>query len=401
MSEPIIPREEHAARRKRLRTAIPRSVGLVFAGESSAAHDAPFRPHPHFEYLTGLVDEPGAVLLLDPANPVEARQEILFLRPRDPELERWDGERLPLGKAIRDRVGMKTVLRTTGLPRVLTDSARRAGSVACLHPLANHEQPVSPDLAIFRRLAERIPGLSVTDQSDAIPAMRSIKSRHEVAMIERAVEITRIGFAATIAALRPGMTEFDVQETLEHAYRTNGSRRPAFGTIAGSGRNSTVLHYRANDAPLEDGDLICIDSGAAFGGYGADVTRTVPVGGRFTPRQREIYDVVHAALGAATRAVKPGVRIAELDTLARAVVTKAGLGDAFIHGIGHHLGLETHDAAPDAPLKAGAVITIEPGVYIPDEKIGVRIEDDVLVTRDGHRVLTAKIPRRAADVERK
>jgi Xaa-Pro aminopeptidase len=109
---------------------------------------------------------------------------------------------------------------------------------------------------------------------------------------------------------------------------------------------------------------------------------------------------VHAALGAATKAVKPGVRIAELDAIARAVITKAGFGDAFIHGIGHHLGLETHDAAPDAPLKAGAVITIEPGVYIPDEKIGVRIEDDVLVTREGHRVLTAKIPRRAADMER-
>ena len=167
----------------------------------------------------------------------------------------------------------------------------------------------------------------------------------------------------------------------------------------GSGRNSTVLHYRANDQMLAEGDLVCVDSGACFGGYGADVTRTVPVSGEFSQRQREVYEVVLKAHAAAIRAVRPGATFARIDAAARRVITGRGHGDHFIHSIGHHLGLRTHDAAPDEPLRAGAVVTIEPGIYIPEEALGVRIEDDVLVTAEGARVLSEAIPRSVAAIE--
>ncbi|MHC5112845.1 MAG: aminopeptidase P N-terminal domain-containing protein [Planctomycetota bacterium] len=401
MADPTITHAEFAARRKKLGTALKKSIGVVFAGDHQDELHSDYRPHPHFEYLTGVVDEPGAVLVLDPGSPVEARREMLFLRPLNPEVEKWDGYRLEVSKALRDATGFKAVFRTTHLPRFLGEAAQRARSLACLHPLAYHDQPVSPDLALFRKLGERIPGMEIVEHTDAVAKLRSVKSSREVAMIQRAVDITGAGFDAVFGAVAPGMNEFDVQEVLEHAYRTNGSRGPAFGTIVGSGINSTVLHYRANDRVIEDGDLICIDSGAAFGGYGGDITRTVPANGKFTKRQKEIYTIVLQALEAATRAVKPGTTMAAVDRVARAIITKAGYGDYYIHGIGHHLGLETHDVTPSGTLKPGSVVTVEPGIYLPDEALGVRIEDDVVVTKNGCRNLSTKIPKSIAAIERR
>ncbi|MCP3904600.1 MAG: aminopeptidase P family protein [Planctomycetes bacterium] len=401
MSDPRIAHSEFASRRAKLGTALKKSIGVLFAGEHDPESLADYRPHPHFEYLTGVVDEPGAVLVLDPGAPVEARREMLFLRPLNPEVEKWDGYRLEVSKALRDATGFKAVFRTTHLPRFLGEAARRARSLACLHPLATHDQPVSPDLALFHKLAERIPGTEIVERTDAVARLRSIKSAREVAMIQRAVDITAAGFNAAFAAVRPGMSEFDVQEAVEHAYRTNGSRGPAFGTIVGSGINSTVLHYRANDRVIADGDLICIDSGAGFGGYGGDITRTIPANGTFTKRQKEIYSIVLRALEAATEAVKPGATITSIDRVARAIITKAGYGDFYIHGIGHHLGLETHDVTPAGSLRPGAVVTVEPGIYLPDEALGVRIEDDVVVTKSGYRNLSAKIPKSITAIERR
>jgi len=400
MADPTIPLSDHAARRRRLRTALKKSVAIVFAGEHDAHLPTYYRPHPHFEYLTGLVNEPGAILVLDPGAPTEARRDLLFLRPLNPELEKWDGYRTEVSQALRDETGFKAVFRTTHFPRFLNDAVRRTPSLACVHALAAYDQPVSPDLEIFRKLQERIPGVEIRDATDEMARLRSVKSPAEVAMIQRAADITAAGFAAVMRSTRPGQSEFDLQETLEHAYRTNGSRGPAFGTIAGSGLNSTVLHYKDNDAVVKDGDLICLDSGAAFGGYGADVTRTIPANGRFTDRQAEIYSIVLRAMNAAIKAVKPGVPIAKIDQVARAIIIKAGYGDSFIHGIGHHLGLETHDVSPEGDLKEGAVITIEPGIYLPDEALGVRIEDDVVVTRTGCRNLTAKIPKSVQAIEK-
>ena len=309
---------------------------------------------------------------------------------------------MEIAGALRSKTGFKSVFRLDKLPMFLTESARRTKSLACLHPLAQYTQPVSPDLAIFKQIAERIPGVTIDDRSDEIASMRSAKSKNEVAMLQRAIDITARGFEKMMRSIKPGMSEFDVQAIIEHEYRVKGSQRTSFPTIAGAGINSTVLHYRANDQELRDGDVICVDSGAKWAGYSADITRTVPVNGKFTKRQREVYEVVLAAQAAAIKAIKPGARISQIDAAARKVINQAKLGDYFIHGIGHHLGLDTHDSTPagDRPLRPGAVITIEPGVYIPAEKIGIRIEDDVLVTRSGNQVLSKAIPKTVREIEK-
>ena len=397
---PTITHEEFRARRERLLQELGCAVAIVPAGEADPSLHHPWKPHAHFEYLTGIVDEPGAMLLLDPSNPVAAKRAVLLLRPLNPEVEKWDGFREELGAALRARTGLDTVMRTGMLGRLLLEGTRRSRTLACLMPLAQWNSPVSADLAILRAQAERVPGTQVQDRSDLLLRMRAAKSAAEIACIREAGRITATGFAAAMRSMRAGMNEFDLQECVEHAYRTNGARELAFRTIAGGGFNATVLHYHANDRPLVDGELVVLDSGAKHAGYSADVTRTLPVSGRFTARQRELYDTVLRAQSAAIAAVRPGATLAQVDAAGRKVIADAGLGDAFIHGMGHHLGLETHDASPDAPLEVGAVITIEPGVYLPKESIGIRIEDDVAVTEGGHEVLTPSIPRTADEVER-
>ena len=397
---PEIGAKEFRQRRERLLKALDGSIGLVFAGDADPNLHAPYAPHAHFRWLTGLVDEPGALLLLDARNPNPAWRVRLFLKPLNPEREKWDGFRHPIGAELKARTGVDTIHRTDMMPAQLLASARRARSLSLLMPLAPHTAPVSPDLEVFRRVCERVPGCAVVDRSQLLAQMRARKSDAEVACIEHAGRITGLGFHVAMATLRPGMNEFDLQRNVEESYREGGARDLAFRTIAGGGFNATVLHYHGNDQPLQAGDLVCLDSGAKWCGYSADVTRTLPVSGRFSARQRELYELVLRAQEAAIRACRPGRRLHEIDEAGRALIRKAGYADAFPHGMGHHLGLETHDATPDEPLAEGAVVTIEPGVYLPDERIGIRIEDDVLVTRRGPRVLTAHIPKTVADIER-
>mgnify|MGYP001036302878 FL=1 len=196
------------------------------------------------------------------------------------------------------------------------------------------------------------------------------------------------------------MAEYQVQAIAEYRFTTEGARRPGFPSIAGAGPNSCILHYDSNDGVLKDGDLFLLDVGAEFRRYSADVTRTFPVGGRFTAEQRKIYDVVLKAQKAAIAVIRPGVPFEEIDRTARKVITEAGYGSHFLHGTSHFIGLDVHEGgeAP-GPLEAGMVLTVEPGIYIPEKGIGVRIEDDVLVTSKGALVLSDCAPREADAVE--
>ncbi|MEC7353456.1 MAG: Xaa-Pro peptidase family protein [Planctomycetota bacterium] len=392
---------EFERRRRNLLKGLRGSVGLVFAGTGGGELRGGWRPDPGFEYLTGITDEPGAAILFDPSNRIESKQVTLFLRPLDPEVEKWDGARAPIDSELVKRYGIRSIVRTGRLPAMLATAVRRDKRMACLHQFATHDQPVSPDLEVFRKVAERVPGSTIEDRTELLARLRAVKSPAEQACIREAGRITALGFDEVLATMRPGMNEFEVQETLEHAYRSNGSRGPAYNTIAGSGFNGTVLHYGANDQPMQDGDLVVIDSGADYMGYAADVTRTFPVGGRFSKRQRELYSIVLKALDAAIARVRAGCTFQQIDKAARDIIVRAGHGDHFFHGIGHHLGLEVHDITPDQPLKQGAVITVEPGIYIAEERLGIRIEDDVVVTRDGCINLTRSIPRSIAAIERR
>ncbi len=395
-----IPSSEFKARRSKMLKALKGAVAVLFSGSHDDPLEKVFYPDPNFYYLTGLENEPESVLVLDPSNPVESRQSILFLRPLNPEVEKWDGYRLEISKPLRETTGFQSLMRTNMLGKTLNAAIRRTKRVACLEPFAAFDEPVSKDLALFKKVVDRIPGVAVEDRTDLLAQHRGVKSKNEIAMLQRAVDITATGFDAIFETVRPGMNEYEIQATLEHAYHSNGARQIAFPTIAGSGLNSTVLHYGANNQVVQKGDLICIDSGAKYRGYSGDITRTVPATGKFSKRQKEVYEVVLKAQQAAIKAVKPGVHVHQIDQAARKVIAKAGYGEYFIHGIGHHLGLETHDITPDGPLKVGSVITIEPGIYIAKEKIGIRIEDDIVVTPGGFRNLSAQIPKKVSEIEK-
>ncbi|HEY3323441.1 MAG TPA: Xaa-Pro peptidase family protein [Planctomycetota bacterium] len=390
---------EYQQRRAAVLKGLKDSAAVVFSGEGSAPLVGKWRPDSNFFYLTGLENEGGAAVLFDPSAESPKRRCVLFLRPVNPERDRWDGYREQIGLALKARTGFEAIARSDGLAGALTGAARRCKTLSCLHPFAVYPGNISPDMDVFRKISERVPGVTIEDRVNLLPSLRAVKSPAELSLIRKAISITAAGYAAAVKVIRPGASEEDVAQALEITYRRQGARALAFNTIAGAGLNSTVLHYMDNTSALQKSDMLVVDSGAEYGHYAADVTRTFPVGGRFTPEQREVYEVVLQAQAAAIKAARVGVKMTVVDEAARKVIDKAGYADAFCHGIGHQLGIQVHDATPDGPLKAGMVVTIEPGVYLPDRKIGVRIEDDVLITRRGAEVLTAAIPKTVADVE--
>jgi Xaa-Pro aminopeptidase len=395
-----IPLSEYQSRRQRLFKSLNGAAAIVFAGDGAPPLLGKWRPDQSFQYLTGLETESGAAVLFDPANENPKRRIVLFLRPLNPEVDRWDGYRDTISQSLKDATGFETVMRSNTLPGTLTAAARRAKRVACLHPFSVYPNPVSPDLAAFKQIADRIPGLVIEDQTQLLPRMRAVKSKAEVALMQRAADATAAGYDAILKLIKPGLTEADLDQSLAQTYRSHGASGVAYNSIVGSGLNATVLHYMDNRQPLVAGDLIVIDSAARLGGYAADVTRTYPVNGKFTPDQRHVYETVLRAEEAAIKALRPGVTHTEVDAAARQVIEKAGFGDAFIHNIGHQLGLEVHDITPDGPLVEGMVMTIEPGIYLPDQKLGVRIEDDLLITKNGSKSLTNQIPKTIKDIER-
>lgn len=391
---------EYAQRRERVLAGLKGAVGLVLAGDGAPPLMGRWQADVHFQYLTGIDGEAGAALLLDPEAEDPKRSAILFLRPLNPEMEVWDGYRDPIGAALKERTGFKTVMRTGALARTLTDLARRRGRLACLHPFSIYDAPVSADLAVFRKVSDRVLGVKIEDATNLLPSLRAIKSAAELRLMRSAIEATALGFEAALKMLRPGVSERAVQDAIEGGFRRGDAEGPAYNSIVGSGVNGTVLHYMENTGKCADGDLLVIDAGARYSGYAADITRTYPVSGKFSKDQAHVYQTVLEAQQAAIRAVRPGARMHQVDAAARKVIDRAGFGDTYVHGIGHQLGMEVHDVTPDGVLKPGMVITIEPGVYLKDRGYGVRIEDDVLVTPGGGRSLSPMIAKSIPEIER-
>jgi len=392
--------DEYRQRRERVLEALDGAAAVVFAGTETSSGTLPgrWKTDRHFYYLTGLDFESGAAVVFDPAAENPDRRITLFLRPRDPETERWDGVREPLDSALKAKTGFTSILRTPYLPGRLTDAARRGRRLACLHPFTAYNAEVSPDFSVFKKICEHVPGVAIEDRTQTLPSMRAVKSPGELALMRRAAAITEAGFAAALRFIRPGVNEGDIAEVLTSTFRQHGGE-PAFEPIVGSGANGTVLHYIDNDQIVSEGDLIVIDYAAAYRGYASDVTRTLPAAGVFTPEQREVYDIVLEANLSAIAAARPGATATDLQRAAHDVIEKAGYGDYFIHGVGHQLGIEVHDVTPDGPLVAGMVTTIEPGIYLPERGLGIRIEDDILITESGSLNLTESIPKTVADIE--
>jgi Xaa-Pro aminopeptidase len=425
---------EFEARRTRLLEAIGDGVA-VFAAAPLAVrnHDVehPYRQDSDFHYLTGL-DEPQSVLVLSNQHP--EHRVVLFVRPRKREREIWDGPRAGVEGAVAD-FGADVAFPIDELAKRLPDYL---GNVERLHyRVAQDDQAdarLFDCLNVLRRGGRRgvMAPVAIIDSSVHLHEMRIRKSGGELSTMRQAAEITKEAHVRAMQVARPGMHEYEIDAELLHIFRKHGSQRPAYESIVGSGPNATILHYRAGDRVLEDGELLLIDAGCEFDYYASDVTRTFPVSGNFSAEQRAVYEVVLRAQKAAIDAVKPGVTLDALHDGAVRSITEGlvdiGLltGDVdslieekkyepfYMHRTSHWLGMDVHDVGRyyvdgvNRPLEPGFVLTVEPGIYIAtdaegvDERwrgIGVRVEDDVAVTTHGHEVLTDGIPKEIADVE--
>ncbi len=409
------PNEEYQARRAKLRASVDGPVVIfAYTGHEDASEVAVFFQEPYFYYLTGH-DEPGAALLLIPEphgdKPSEGPREILYLPRRDLKQEQWEGPKIgPDTPGVAAMTGFQAVAPFASLRADLTRLAETYPKFYTLLPPEQEEG--YPHLTNWSRwLHGALPKSELLDVTPVLGAMRQVKSAGELALLRKAVDLSVDAHLDAMKHVRPGLFEYQVAARMKEIHEMGGCAREAYAPIVGTGFNSTILHYSGLNDEIKDGDVVLIDVGGEYGGYAADITRTLPANGKFTPRQREIYDIVLGAQNAALAAVKPGAALfggsGSLQQIAADYINTHGhdkqgrpLGSYFIHGLGHHVGLDVHDPGDRArPLEPGMVITLEPGIYIPEENLGVRIEDEVLITKDGYQLLTARLPRSADEIE--
>jgi Xaa-Pro aminopeptidase len=420
--------EEFRQRRATLMTKMePNSIAIFKAKDPvNRSNDVNYlyRQESNFLYLTGC-NEPRTYLLLCPdgvlIDSVTTVKEILFIRPKTRSAA---GESLGLDGA-KSELGFATVLPSEDFPAFAKKAI--AGKKILYYP------PSLPDIAydplmekrfiISRELKTELqatnPNLEIKGLGSALAELRSVKSAAELDLLQKAIDATVTAHIEAMKSCEPGMFEYEQQAVIEYCFAKNGAEYQGFPTIVGSGPNSCILHYEANRRQMKDGDVVVMDIGAEYHGYSADVTRTIPVNGKFSTEQREIYEIVLRAQEESAKEYKPGVppRVAgqkATDVIAEGlqklgiIKDKAEVSRYFMHGLGHHIGLDVHDSSPyGTPYVAGMIYTNEPGIYIPegspcDKKywnIGIRIEDDVLITADGNRVLSAGAPKTINEIE--
>lgn len=381
-------------RRERVMKALDGCITLVGSQGETFGVTEDFRQDADFFWLTG-INEPHAYIVLAP----KARyyRSTLFLKPRDPEAERWTGPRDAISPALLEKYAVDRVRRGSPETSLLALGAEHS-CIAIIVPatLAKEERE---DAELGARLGARL-GLKVVYRRDLLASLREAHDGEELARMERAIAITGQGHNTAARTTVAGVSERDVQTQIEYTFFANGATGLSYPSIVGSGPNGAVLHWDQNSRILTDGDLVVIDAAAEYGRYAADVTRTYPVSGQFTPEQAAVYRAVYQAQEDIFTAIKPGTSMADLQHVAEESLRRAGYLADFIHGFGHFVGLDVHDAGDyEKPLVPGAVITVEPGVYLPQQKFGVRIEDEVLITNGGYRLLTGEIPRKLEDVE--
>ncbi|HSE33448.1 MAG TPA: Xaa-Pro aminopeptidase [Pyrinomonadaceae bacterium] len=416
-----------------MRRMEPNSVAIIpSAREATRSNDTHyrFRQDSDFFYLTGF-EEPDAIAVIKPS---QAPKYTLFVRPRDPEREIWDGRRAGV-EGAREEFGAEESHPIAEfdekLQEILDGAERlyyRLGSNRDL------DETIIREIARMRALNRKPihPPQTIIDPATIIHELRVVKNPEEIEIMQRAADIAAEAHVQAMKAVRPGMNEYEIEALIERVFRERGASAPAYTSIVGGGPNATVLHYITNDGQLRDGDLMLVDAGAEYKGYASDITRTYPINGRFTKPQREIYELVLKAQKSCVEMVRPGVTHDQLKQHSIEVLTEGmvqlGLlkGDPeelikekkyeqfYMHGLGHMLGIDVHDVGryyygqESRALEPGVVMTVEPGIYVsvdtkdtPEQYlgIGVRIEDDVLCTSNGPRVLTTKVPKEVDEIE--
>ncbi len=387
-------------RRDRLLSMLDRREAALIPGAWEKELET-FRQSNNFYYFTG-IEQPNLLLLIAPAA---RSREVLFLPAHNLEdgsmSEAWTGSKLGPGSATEQATG---IAKAAEKGTFETAFAALAGELDRLYfdcVPAGIGGPKSGAQVLLETIHGRYPHIRILPLSRLTDSLRILKDSVEIATIARAVDITGQALVEAIGAVEAGMFEYEVEAMIEYGFSRRGSQRPGFPSIAGSGPNTVTLHYNENRRRMEPGELLLMDVGAELDYYTADITRTVPVDGRFTDRQRQVYETVLAAQQAAIEVVKPGVTLREVHAAASAVIADAGFGKYFIHYTSHYLGMDVHDAGSrDEKLRPGMVITVEPGIYIPEETLGVRIEDDVLVTENGSRVLSRDVPGTVGEIEK-
>ncbi len=300
-----------------------------------------------------------------------------------------------------DQLGVDSLQSSAELNEVLSAAFNLAAKLYLVRGFAAAlAGPPDEDTIFADRVRGRFLDMNIGDGTPVVHEMRRIKDSDEQAAIGRSIEVTGEALDALARSLRPGVREHALEAEIDRVYRAHGGTH-AFDPIVACGTNALKLHYTTNDGPVEAGQLLLVDTGVSIDEYKSDITRTLPVDAKFTPRQREVYEVVLRAQQEAIKLCRPGALIGDIHARSFEVIAEAGFGGhEYPHGIGHHIGLETHDVGDaHTALRSGAVMTIEPGIYLAEEQIGIRIEDDVLVTDDGPRVLSAAIPKTVEAVE--
>ena len=417
-----LPKEEFGERRTRVFTQMqPNSALLLFSEiEKRRNNDCtyPFRQDSYFWYLTGF-NEPNAALLL--LKTEQAEKAIIFLRPRDPLLETWNGRRLGVERAPQ-QLNVNEAYSIEEFSTVLTKILKNLTALYYVPEIHTWGDKLVTESAVsFNEILDWRPMLS---------EMRLIKSPNEIRLMQQAGQITALGHIKAMQTTRPNRFEYEIESDILHEFNRHCARFPSYNSIVAGGSNACILHYTENDRPLNDGDLVLIDAGCEFAMYAGDITRTFPVNGKFSQPQREIYDLVLKAQKRAIELLVPGnsikqandevVRIktqglvdlgilkGDVDTL----IEQQAYRQFYMHGLGHWLGLDVHDVGSYGQdkqriLEIGMVITVEPGIYIAEDAdvpeqykgIGVRIEDNLLMTEYGNKILTAAAPKEIADIE--
>jgi Xaa-Pro aminopeptidase len=385
---------DYRERRERVMKALDGCIAVIGAQGELSGITEDYRQDADFYWLTG-INEPGAFLVFAPKAPFN--KVTLFLKPRDPEAERWTGPREPISPELKERYGVDRVRR--GSPDTTLEGAGENHDCVSIIAPPSMAKEDRNDAELAARVAQRF-GLRLVHQRSLLAGLREVHSAPEIERMERAIAITRAGHEAIAKGSVPGVSERDLQTQMEYAFFANGATGLSYSSIVGSGPNGAVLHWDKNSRRLMDGDLVVVDAAAEYGRYAADVTRTYPVSGKFTAEQAKVYRAVYQAQEDILAAIRPGVSMAELQHVAEESLRHAGYLKDFIHGFGHFVGLDVHDAGLyEKPLPVGAIFTVEPGVYLPERGFGVRIEDEVIVTPTGYRLLTGAFPRKLEDVE--
>lgn len=403
----------YEARRQRvLDEMVDDSLLILYSGAAphiSADAYHHFEANRHFFYLTGLRRDNMVLVMKKISGKVST---ALYIKEADPKAERWTGKMVTVAEA-KEITQIEDVRFMDRFDAEINSMLNTTNITTCYFDCYRHRTDDLPDynLAKSQKFAADHPGITVRNLWPIVAKMRMQKDADEEKLMCAAIDITNQALQHVMKALKPGMAEYQVQANYEYMVHYLGAEGPSFPTIAGSGKNGCMLHYETNRNTCEDGSLILLDLGVKYEGYCSDITRTYPVNGKYSDRQRKVYEIVLKANKEVAAQAKPGMTTRELNDICKKVLAEgcmelglieneAELSKYYMHGVSHHLGIDVHDVnVSDVKLAPGSVITDEPGLYIDEWEIGIRIEDDLMITEDGCKVLSSDIIKEPDEIE--